>query len=719
MPSHSKNVAVLRSHGVLFAGGRYVLSAVVFAGCSVAELQRPIDTRSAIVASEVGLEQTKASWSDMSDSSLWATIVKSDTVVVLGLKEVGTTRGVERGRPTISAGQWRTRIEALESDKESPVISADRSKLPVVRVRPKDIAALSRLRRLPFVDYVEPNYVPLLLASTSGCASSGISGGSGDSGFGGQLSPTFPSGDEVSSTYFSYEGPQGSNGMNVANAWQLATGIGVTIGVTDTGLDISAGSEFGATHFTSGQSAGRVLQVFQSGDIGCSHGTRIAGLAAAPMNARLVAGVAYRSNLVAVKHSDGVLPDGVQSVSAGLSIEIAASNGAKVVAMAWAMLNSSTYVSDVIDYYHYQHDVMFVGAAGTCPGGICWQNDNTALFPSSKEEVLAVTGSNHDGSRPPVNNYGGKSGVIAFTNLATVGLIPGIVNIAGSSGATGFVAGAAALVRSRNPGYTARQTMDAIIRTSGHRCGAPIVWRDAMINVSAAAGGACVSHMLGANSYYVHSWTAPSFAPVDYWILVARSFWNFTPGGSGQYTPQWNLRPEHEVVSSTDGNIVDGSGNLYWQTRRSIRFRPAWDGLPYQTKVEVVALDTPFGTGDRRSLTVLVCPAPNNCSPTTRPWPTPPPPPAPLSVVISGPSNVASGYGYTWTAIVTGGYGNHTFAWTGPLSGTSASIVGSFCEGGSVSVTVTDGIGTATASQTVDVNANEPPPLGGQFVPCG
>ena len=87
---------------------------------------------------------------------------------------------------------------------------------------------------------------------------------------------------------------------------------------------------------------------------------------------------------------------------AGEAIQIAALNGAKVISMAWGLTSQSWYINDVIDYWHYNHDVMFVGAAGTCPDGWCPGNDNTAIFPASKEEVLAVTGANQDASSSSV-----------------------------------------------------------------------------------------------------------------------------------------------------------------------------------------------------------------------------------------------------------------------------------------------------------------------------
>jgi len=86
--------------------------------------------------------------------------------------------------------------------------------------------------------------------------------------------------------------------------------------------------------------------------------------------------------------------------------------------------------------------------------------------------------------------------VLAFTNLATTGLhTDAIVNIAGSSGATGITGGIATLVRSRYPSMTNRDVMNRLMNTSGRACRgiyAP-AWRDALVNAYAALGGICIS----------------------------------------------------------------------------------------------------------------------------------------------------------------------------------------------------------------------------------
>lgn len=99
----------------------------------------------------------------------------------------------------------------------------------------------------------------------------------------------------------------------------------------------------------------------------CSHGTRIAGLATAPRYGSSIVGAAYRANLYSVHQADSENPD---VENAGLAIHDAVVNGhARVVIMAWGEEHWYDNVANEITYHCYNDDVMFVGAAGTCPLG--------------------------------------------------------------------------------------------------------------------------------------------------------------------------------------------------------------------------------------------------------------------------------------------------------------------------------------------------------------
>ena len=144
--------------------------------------------------------------------------------------------------------------------------------------------------------------------------------------------------------------------------------------------------------------------------------------------------------------------------------------------------------------------------------------------------------------------------------------------------------------------------MDQLIKTSGSTCGAPHIWREALVNVAAAVGAPCINHFLGTLTI------TSSTAVEDYYALVRRTVVANAPpmgiGGSGSYNAQWTLRPEQIVTNTTEGSITDGFGNTYWQSRKSIKFRKAYDNLPYRTLVSMVANDPTLGTSDVREMSV-------------------------------------------------------------------------------------------------------------------
>lgn len=491
-------------------------------------------------------------WADQPDSALWQVLIERDTLLAIGIKAPGTDRGVARGRPTVNRESWLSAIGAIARDSGATVVRADSTHLPVVRVKVKSLSALTRLRRLPFVDYAEPALMRPLFAGGSCNYSESVGSGDASASTGGGASTygepliAIPS----SSGAPDYMAAKFQK-LYIDYAWAFSTGAGTVLGVTDTGLDTDYPSEFNSSFFASGESVGRWLEYVTLKDHyapHCSHGTRIAGVATAPRNGRNVVGAAYGANLYAVYQADGELPGAFDAATA---IDIAARGGSRTVVMAWGELWWYDQLSNEIDTHYYGNDVMFVGAAGTCPGGNYCPRMETAVFPAEKEEVLAATRATSDGGRPSNNHdFGTKSGVLAYTDVATTGLqTTDIVNLSGSSGATGVVGGGAALVRARYGGMTNRAVMDRLMATSGSACGAPTAWRDRMVNAVAAVGGICNSAASGkglaGTGEGLVSFYGPDSAPVTITLTATQtsdaqaieySWWNRTIGRTTQIT---------------------------------------------------------------------------------------------------------------------------------------------------------------------------------------
>ena len=551
-----------------------------------------------------GQSSRPASWNEASDEAIWAQAARTDTSIRIGLKSVGKMRGVVRGRPDLSAAEWSGAVEALSHQPGVRVISVD-SLLPMVVVMLESQATLAKVRKLPYIDYVEPRRLPASIAGVGGCSQVGYNGP--------LVSINLPGGGG------DWIGP-GYDRMNIINAWNITDGASALIGLSDTGLDTEGGdyetaSEFSPQFFASGMSSGRTLEEY-NGASQCGHGTRVAGLIAAPRNGRSMMGVAYHASLISSRHGDGVWLDGnVDGWDAFWSVRTLLLAGASTVSMAWGMTNASGAVSDEIDRGFYTQDVAFVGAAGTCGvvGGYCG-NSETAVFPASKMEVYAATGANYDdeGSRPGnVYDFGeGKAGSLSYTNLPTTGRQYGryLTPIEGSSGATGIITGVMALVRSHNPWMSAQMVYDRMY--NANHCSFNRVWKGGyLVNASAAVGGPCVVNMSGVFSYFIDDPYNPGFHEKDFSTVIITTGQNgYQYAGSGSYTITWELGAG-AVASSTDdsGPYTTPYSATGYRTIRHISFLPHPQGYAYYVPIKVHIADNVLGTDDVREMVVNVC----------------------------------------------------------------------------------------------------------------
>jgi subtilisin family serine protease len=385
-------------------------------------------------------QEHPGSWIERSDEQLWAAVAASGGNVTVGIRKPGSPRGVYRGRILIDRASWTQGRAAILAQRGVSAVRIDEL-LPTVEVRLDGFAALQALRKLPMVDYVEP-----VMIDNGGDGFAGVGGCGWGSAWTGDRQLT-ASGDVYTQKY---------TAMQIPDAWTLSSGAGVTVGLTDTGISSGQG-QFTST-FATGESAGRTLKLLKVSSMasvydGCGHGTRMAGIIAAPRDGRSVGGIAYRSNFVSVRQADGVAT--VSASDAKYSVRAAAENGSKVVVMAWESLNWLWQVSDEIEYWHYNRPILFFGAAGTsgCGDGIL---DNNVVFPADMPEVVAVTGITYPGGGVPCGIHrGSQVELTAYLDVPSTGQYTGdVVGMGGSSNATAVVGSVAALVWSRSPTLT-------------------------------------------------------------------------------------------------------------------------------------------------------------------------------------------------------------------------------------------------------------------------
>jgi subtilisin family serine protease len=398
-------------------------------------------------------QQHPGTFLDASDDALWPVVQASGGRVAIGLKAPGAARGVWHGKVLVDGEQRATGLAAVLAQRGVTLVKED-GLLPMVEVDLASFEAMKAVRKLPFIDYLEPTVVPQpgvqQFAGVGGCTF-------GDSWTGDRQ---YTASHDIYSQKFT--------AMGIPAAWTLSSGAGITVGLTDTGVSSGQG-QFLST-FTAGESAGRTLKLLKISSMSsvydaCGHGTRMAGIIAAPRDGANVGGIAYRSSLVSVRQADGVAA--VSSSDAKASVRTAMQNGSQIMVMAWESLNWFWQVSDEIEYWHYSKPVLFFGAAGTsgCYDGIL---DSNVVFPADMPEVVAVTGITYPGGGVPCGiHHGSEVELTAYLDVPSTGQYTGdVVSMGGSSNATAVVGSVAALVWSRNPWMTRDQLRQRLWQTA-------------------------------------------------------------------------------------------------------------------------------------------------------------------------------------------------------------------------------------------------------------
>lgn len=257
-------------------------------------------------------------------------------------------------------------------------------RLPVMRLSLDNYQALALLRRMPQVRYVEPYDFPDPLADpftrSSGC--------------GDRSSPNITSSDYFTTSPSNAKVPWNWSEMNIPNAWNTSKGAGVTIGMIDTGTSDdqpNLGSEF-----NNGQSnnSGRTIirrdrrtNAENDPDDPCGHGTRMAGVLAAPRSGDgTTFGVAFQASLIAYRACNGsVINTGadVDGVSDAFT-ELADDNNVQIISMSLGKNFGSRKIRDAVKYAYGKGKLIF-GAAGP-------KVSPQVVFPARMSEVQAVSG---------------------------------------------------------------------------------------------------------------------------------------------------------------------------------------------------------------------------------------------------------------------------------------------------------------------------------------
>lgn len=215
------------------------------------------------------------------------------------------------------------------------------------------------------------------------------------------------------------------------------------------------------------------------------HGTHVAGIAgAAVLDGSGVAGVGNVS-LMAAKVLDRTGSGHESDLAFGVAW--CADRGADVALMALSVTEKDSPTLQRAFDYAVAKDVLLVASAGNDGCGGC------VAYPASDPRVVAVSAIGRDHRKASFSSAGPEV-ELAAPGVEVLSTFPGdrFVVGSGTSQAAGFVAGAAALVRDREPGLSADATRARLQQTAEDlgAGGRDAAYGHGLVRVDRALGGA-------------------------------------------------------------------------------------------------------------------------------------------------------------------------------------------------------------------------------------
>lgn len=248
--------------------------------------------------------------------------------------------------------------------------------------------------------------------------------------------------------------------LNVAGAWAVSTGAGVTVAVIDSGVDSS--------HVDlKGQVLPGLDLVDARGDADTDlvgHGTTVSAIIAGKDDDSGVVGIAPNAKILPVRVLDQKNRyDDAKVVAEG--VRWAVDKGARVINLSLGGSGSSAALAAALDYA-FARDVVVVA----CTGNASASTSTGVWYPAREPGVLAVAGLERDGDVLWSGSITGKETVVTAPATQLVGARPsGYWKVQGTSFAAPMVSGLAALIRSRWPDMPAGEVVNRIIKTAQDR----------------------------------------------------------------------------------------------------------------------------------------------------------------------------------------------------------------------------------------------------------
>ncbi|MGH3274926.1 MAG: type VII secretion-associated serine protease mycosin [Streptosporangiaceae bacterium] len=260
--------------------------------------------------------------------------------------------------------------------------------------------------------------------------------------------------------------PQGT--LDFQRVWPLTEGAGIIVAVVDTGVD-------GQQPFLRGavlpgidvrNAAGGAANTDCDG-----HGTFVAGIIAGRQQPGFgFRGVAPEVKILPVREANSATDPGADADILARGIRAAVNRGALVINVSIVTTQPALQLAQAVQYA-LDHNVVIVAAAGND-----FSQGNQVQYPAGFPGVLAVGAVDQSGQRASFSETGPNVAIVApGVNLLGPGAGgTGLVTApqAGTSFATPYVAGVAALVRAYYPQLTAAQVIHRLEVTADHPPGA-------------------------------------------------------------------------------------------------------------------------------------------------------------------------------------------------------------------------------------------------------
>ena len=287
--------------------------------------------------------------------------------------------------------------------------------------------------------------------------------------------------------------PWAQQALGYSSAWRLTQGAGVTVAVVDSGVD--ANPQFGDRVTVGPDLAGATAGDVPPGADCVGHGTSVASIiAAAPQAGVSFAGVAPQASILSIKITNS---DDFPGQVTAQAIRDAVNLGANVINLSLATNVSTPALLAAVQFAQARNVVVVAAAGNDDPDGVVGP-----FYPAAYPGVLSVGAIGPDGSLASFSDTRTPVSVTApgvDVTSAYPGTFPQAYNPGdnGTSFATAFVSGVAALVRAAYPGLGEAQVVTRITATAdgpagpgtGHGMVNPVQAVTAVLPAAALATG--------------------------------------------------------------------------------------------------------------------------------------------------------------------------------------------------------------------------------------